>query len=100
MDGSTWRNGSGTRTAATALSTTRSLISLAAMFVPQVQAGTLTIMVGGDKAAYREVEPLLREVGTPNYVGDNGQGLALKLAINTASASANASRFRPLVMHP
>ncbi len=54
--------------------------------VPQVQSGTLTIMVGGDEAAYREVEPLLRELGTPNYVGDNGQGLALKLAINISLA--------------
>jgi 3-hydroxyisobutyrate dehydrogenase-like beta-hydroxyacid dehydrogenase len=54
--------------------------------VPQVQAGTLTIMVGGDEASYREVEPLLRELGTPNYVGDNGQGLALKLAINISLA--------------
>jgi 3-hydroxyisobutyrate dehydrogenase-like beta-hydroxyacid dehydrogenase len=54
--------------------------------VPQVQAGTLTIMVGGDEAAYREVEPLLRVLGTPNYVGDNGQGLALKLAINISLA--------------
>jgi 3-hydroxyisobutyrate dehydrogenase len=54
--------------------------------VPQVQAGTLTIMVGGDQAAYGRVEPLLRELGTPNYVGDNGQGLALKLAINISLA--------------
>jgi 3-hydroxyisobutyrate dehydrogenase-like beta-hydroxyacid dehydrogenase len=54
--------------------------------VPQVQSGTLTIMVGGDEAAYREVEPLLRELGTPNYVGANGQGLALKLAINISLA--------------
>ena len=54
--------------------------------VPQVQAGTLTIMVGGDEGVYREVEPLLRELGTPNYVGDNGQGLALKLAINISLA--------------
>ena len=54
--------------------------------VPQVQAGTLTIMVGGDESAYKRVEPLLRELGTPNYVGDNGQGLALKLAINISLA--------------
>jgi 3-hydroxyisobutyrate dehydrogenase-like beta-hydroxyacid dehydrogenase len=54
--------------------------------VPQVETGTLTIMVGGDEAAYRAVEPLLRELGTPNYVGDNGQGLALKLAINISLA--------------
>jgi 3-hydroxyisobutyrate dehydrogenase-like beta-hydroxyacid dehydrogenase len=54
--------------------------------VPQVQAGTLTIMVGGDEGAYRRVEPLLRELGTPNYIGSNGQGLALKLAINISLA--------------
>jgi 3-hydroxyisobutyrate dehydrogenase-like beta-hydroxyacid dehydrogenase len=52
--------------------------------VPQVQSGTLTIMVGGD--AYRRVEPLLRELGTPTHVGENGQGLALKLAINISLA--------------
>jgi 3-hydroxyisobutyrate dehydrogenase-like beta-hydroxyacid dehydrogenase len=54
--------------------------------VPQVQSGTLTIMVGGDEDAFRRVEPLLRELGTPNYIGDNGQGLALKLAINISLA--------------
>jgi 3-hydroxyisobutyrate dehydrogenase-like beta-hydroxyacid dehydrogenase len=54
--------------------------------VPQVQTGTLTIMVGGDEAAYHEVEPLLRELGTPTRVGDNGHGLALKLAINVSLA--------------
>lgn len=54
--------------------------------VPQVQSGTLTIMVGGDRAAYERVEPILRELGTPNYIGDNGQGLALKLAINISLA--------------
>ena len=50
--------------------------------VPQVQSGTLTIMVGGDEEAYARVEPLLRELGTPTHIGDNGQGLVLKLAIN------------------
>jgi 3-hydroxyisobutyrate dehydrogenase-like beta-hydroxyacid dehydrogenase len=54
--------------------------------VPQVQSGTLTIMVGGDEDAYRRVEPLLRELGTPTLIGDNGQGLALKLAINISLA--------------
>jgi 3-hydroxyisobutyrate dehydrogenase-like beta-hydroxyacid dehydrogenase len=54
--------------------------------VPQVQAGTLTIMVGGDGDLYRRIEPLLRELGTPNYIGGNGQGLALKLAINISLA--------------
>jgi 3-hydroxyisobutyrate dehydrogenase-like beta-hydroxyacid dehydrogenase len=54
--------------------------------VPQVQSGTLTIMVGGVEEAYREVEPVLRELGTPTRVGDNGHGLALKLAINISLA--------------
>jgi 3-hydroxyisobutyrate dehydrogenase-like beta-hydroxyacid dehydrogenase len=54
--------------------------------VPQVQTGTLTIMVGGDKRAYARVEPILRELGTPTHVGENGQGLALKLAINISLA--------------
>jgi 3-hydroxyisobutyrate dehydrogenase-like beta-hydroxyacid dehydrogenase len=54
--------------------------------VPQVQSGTLTIMVGGDEDAYRRVEPVLHELGTPNYIGANGQGLALKLAINISLA--------------
>jgi 3-hydroxyisobutyrate dehydrogenase-like beta-hydroxyacid dehydrogenase len=54
--------------------------------VPQVQSGTLTIMVGGDEQAYGRVEPILRELGTPTHIGDNGQGLVLKLAINISLA--------------
>jgi 3-hydroxyisobutyrate dehydrogenase-like beta-hydroxyacid dehydrogenase len=54
--------------------------------VPQVTAGTLTIMVGGDQQSYARVEPILRELGTPTHVGDNGQGLVLKLAINISLA--------------
>src|SRR3989475_5330472 len=54
--------------------------------VPQVQAGTLTIMVGGDALAYARVEPLLRELGTPTHIGEDGQGLVLQLAINISLA--------------
>jgi 3-hydroxyisobutyrate dehydrogenase-like beta-hydroxyacid dehydrogenase len=54
--------------------------------VPQVRAGSLTIMVGGDANAYRRVEPVLRELGMPTHVGQNGQGLVLKLAINISLA--------------
>jgi len=54
--------------------------------VPQVQTGTLTIMVGGDEDAYTRVEPILRELGTPTHIGENGQGLVLKLAINISLA--------------
>lgn len=54
--------------------------------VPQVRAGTLTIMVGGDQESYGRVEPILRHLGTPTRVGENGQGLVLKLAINISLA--------------
>jgi 3-hydroxyisobutyrate dehydrogenase-like beta-hydroxyacid dehydrogenase len=54
--------------------------------VPQVQSGTLTIMVGGDKQAYDQVEAVLEVLGSPTYIGDNGQGLVLKLAINISLA--------------
>jgi 3-hydroxyisobutyrate dehydrogenase-like beta-hydroxyacid dehydrogenase len=54
--------------------------------VPQVKTGTLTIMVGGDQDAYTRVEPVLRVLGTPVHVGDNGQGLVLKLAVNISLA--------------
>jgi len=54
--------------------------------VPQVQSGTLTIMVGGDEEAYARIEPALRVLGTPTRIGENGQGLAVKLAINISLA--------------
>ena len=52
--------------------------------VPQVQSGTLAIMVGGSREAFERVEPTLRQLGTPRYVGDNDQALILKLAINVS----------------
>jgi 3-hydroxyisobutyrate dehydrogenase-like beta-hydroxyacid dehydrogenase len=54
--------------------------------VPQIHAGTLTIMVGGDETAYARVEPILRELGNPTHVGENGQGELLKLAVNISLA--------------
>jgi 3-hydroxyisobutyrate dehydrogenase-like beta-hydroxyacid dehydrogenase len=55
--------------------------------IPQAESGTLAIMVGGDEQAFAKVEPLLREVGQAvTYIGENGQGLVLKLAINISLA--------------
>jgi 3-hydroxyisobutyrate dehydrogenase-like beta-hydroxyacid dehydrogenase len=54
--------------------------------IPQVKTGTLTIVVGGDPDAYQRIEPVLRVLGSPTRVGDNGQGLVLKLAINISLA--------------
>jgi 3-hydroxyisobutyrate dehydrogenase-like beta-hydroxyacid dehydrogenase len=56
--------------------------------VPQAETGTLAIMVGGDGSAFQHAEPLLRELGQAvTHVGSNGQGLALKLAINISLAA-------------
>ncbi len=55
--------------------------------IPQAESGTLAIMVGGDEQAFAKVEPLLRELGQAvTYIGENGQGLVLKLAINISLA--------------
>jgi len=55
--------------------------------VPQVESGTLAIMVGGDGEAFAAVDPLLRELGrTATHAGPKGQGLVLKLAINISLA--------------
>ena len=43
----------------------------------------LSIMVGGDQAAYDRVEPILLDVGpTVRRIGENGQAVLLKIAIN------------------
>ncbi len=54
--------------------------------VPQVQSGSLTIMVGGDRGAYDRVKAVLEVLGSPTHIGENGQGLVLKLAINISLA--------------
>jgi 3-hydroxyisobutyrate dehydrogenase-like beta-hydroxyacid dehydrogenase len=66
--------------------------------VPQVQSGTLTIMVGGDKQAYGRVESVLGELGTPHYIGSNGQGLVMKLAINISLAVQTLALSEGLLM--
>jgi len=56
--------------------------------VPAAINGTLTIMVGGPGNAFRTAEPLLRRLGSRViHVGDDGQGLLLKLAINISLAA-------------
>ena len=56
--------------------------------LPQAEAGTLAIMVGGNAEAFARVEPMLRELGQAvSRVGANGQGLVLKLAINISLAA-------------
>jgi 3-hydroxyisobutyrate dehydrogenase-like beta-hydroxyacid dehydrogenase len=48
-----------------------------------VEQGKASLMVGGDAETFRRVEPVLRDIGpVATRVGDNGQALLLKIAIN------------------
>jgi 3-hydroxyisobutyrate dehydrogenase-like beta-hydroxyacid dehydrogenase len=48
-----------------------------------LEAGQLSIMVGGDEDAYERVRPLLLQIGPKVMrIGENGQALIVKLAIN------------------
>jgi len=58
---------------------------------PRAEEGSLTIMVGGDAAAYERAHPLLAAMGALIvHVGELGQGEMLKL-INNALGAANAA---------
>jgi 3-hydroxyisobutyrate dehydrogenase-like beta-hydroxyacid dehydrogenase len=51
--------------------------------IATLEAGQLSIMVGGDEAAFERVRPLLLQIGPKVMrVGENGQALLVKLAIN------------------
>lgn len=55
--------------------------------VKTLEDGKLSVMVGGDEATFREMEPLLRSIGpTVTYVGGNGQAVAMKIATNLSLA--------------
>jgi 3-hydroxyisobutyrate dehydrogenase-like beta-hydroxyacid dehydrogenase len=52
-----------------------------------LEDGKLSVMVGGDEATFREIEPLLRTIGpTVTYVGGHGQAVAMKIATNLSLA--------------
>ena len=48
-----------------------------------LEQGNLSLMVGGEKAIFEQVRPILLDIGpTVNYVGANGQAVLMKIAIN------------------
>ena len=48
-----------------------------------LEQGNLSLMVGGDKATFEQVKPILLDIGPKvNYVGANGQAILMKVAIN------------------
>lgn len=49
-----------------------------------VRQGNASLMVGGDKAAFERVEPVLRAIGPKvTYIGASGQASTMKLAVNS-----------------
>ncbi len=51
--------------------------------VIHVEEGTISMIVGGDRAIFDKVRPILQDI-TPkvSYVGGNGQAILMKIAIN------------------
>jgi 3-hydroxyisobutyrate dehydrogenase-like beta-hydroxyacid dehydrogenase len=48
-------------------------------------AGQMSVMVGGDRAAFERIEELLHAIGPKvTYIGPNGQAILTKVAINLA----------------
>jgi 3-hydroxyisobutyrate dehydrogenase-like beta-hydroxyacid dehydrogenase len=51
--------------------------------VSTLESGKATMMVGGDKATYEKVHPLLLDIGPKaTYVGPNGMAVSMKIALN------------------
>ena len=48
-----------------------------------LEQGTASTMVGGDRAAFERVEPVLLDIGSKvSYIGDRGAAVQMKIAIN------------------
>src|SRR3990170_29123 len=55
--------------------------------VSTLEQGNLSIMVGGDRAAFKRVQPILQAIGPKvTYVGGNGQAVLMKIATNLSLA--------------
>src|ERR671919_1344046 len=51
--------------------------------VVTLEAGQLSIMVGGQRETFKKTRPILQDIGpTVNYVGRNGLAVMMKVAIN------------------
>jgi 3-hydroxyisobutyrate dehydrogenase-like beta-hydroxyacid dehydrogenase len=48
-----------------------------------LEQGTASTMVGGDRAAFERVEPVLHDIGSKvSYIGDSGAAVQMKIAVN------------------
>jgi 3-hydroxyisobutyrate dehydrogenase-like beta-hydroxyacid dehydrogenase len=66
---------------------------------PKAESGTLTIMAGGDAAAFSRAQPALQAMGEKIvHVGELGHGQTIKLINNAVSAANAATLAQALVM--
>lgn len=63
----------------------------------RAKEGTLTIMVGADRPVFDRVEPVLRAMGTPYYLGGIGMGETVKLVNQIIIASVMIANAEALV---
>jgi 3-hydroxyisobutyrate dehydrogenase-like beta-hydroxyacid dehydrogenase len=55
--------------------------------ISTLEAGKLTMMVGGRKEAFERVQPILMDIGMKaTHVGDNGLAVSMKIAVNISVA--------------
>jgi 3-hydroxyisobutyrate dehydrogenase-like beta-hydroxyacid dehydrogenase len=48
-----------------------------------LERGSASIMVGGDREAFEQVEPVLHDIGSKvSYIGGSGQAVQMKVAVN------------------
>lgn len=66
----------------------------------KAKLGTLACMVGGDKTIYNRVEPILKTISEPQYVGEIGNGCAIKVInniLNVTNLSIVAEGLKALI---
>ncbi len=67
--------------------------------IPAIQTGTLVPFVGGDAAALERVRPILEILAQKIvHVGDAGEGMAMKVAINANLAPTLITLFESLLL--
>src|SRR5258708_2327634 len=67
--------------------------------VSGAEAGTLSVMIGGDRAAFDRVQPVLKAIGTRVfYCGPSGNGSIVKLCNNLCSQAQIAAAGEILIL--
>ena len=64
-----------------------------------LEQGNLSLMVGGDEAVFEQVRPVLLDIGPRvNYVGENGQAVLMKIAVNLNLQTQIVSFYEGLLL--